>query len=322
MTATEWRGYTYPVGERYGCQWPVAHGLVGVHFEVDRCGRNGYGDRLPVCWQHADALINAAYNLIDDYGQKLTPYSLTEMLEALNRAQPFGLDLLVTERINRLRTGRYRMDPQLITGHEFNEAVALLLLDRIENPRDFPLHRDLDDAIDRLVEQRGASPSLLADMTPLERTKLINDSGNATTARGMCQSVWREAEVARHNAEKFRYGTRLAEEPTPPKKFDDKAVEDARDRAISLAGSLAHLTEEYVKNGVEFTIDELAEEIIADAELDPDLAEDDVINQGVRDVCRRALKQSPPLTINGTAIPRLITARTEEGKYIRVPVMN
>lgn len=184
------------------------------------------------------------------------------------------------------------------------------------------------EALVRIVELGGIQtlPSAdrkaaqwLADMTPVERAKLVNESGSATTARGMCQSIWREEEVRSHNRTRFRHGTKLAEEPQPP--TYENAVEAARERAGSIAGSLASITDHYIRNGAEFTIDELAEELIADAGLPPELAEDEVINQGVRDVCRRAVQNSPPLSINGTDIPRLITARNGK-RFIRIPVMN
>lgn len=170
------------------------------------------------------------------------------------------------------------------------------------------------------ADQRAAE--WLAAMSPLERTRLINESGQVTTARGMCQSIWREEEIRKHNESQFRYGTKLAETPQPPKPYDEAAIAAARDRATSLSGSLANIADQYIRNGVEFTIDEMADEVIADAALSPDLAEDEVINQGVRDVCRRAVKSTPPLSIDGTVIPRLITARNADNKFIRIPVLN
>ena len=155
MSWSDGKGFSYPVGESYGCQWPVARGLAGAHFTVDRCGRNGYGNRLPVCWQHADALIDAAFDLIDNHGQRLKPYLLTQMLEAIHRAQPFGLDSVLVERLRGLRCGTYAMDPRLIVGDEFESAVELLLLDRIEARIDSPYSSPaLNEALDRLIEKR------------------------------------------------------------------------------------------------------------------------------------------------------------------------
>lgn len=186
------------------------------------------------------------------------------------------------------------------------------------------------EAIVRIVELGGITtlPAVdrkaaqwLADMTPLDRAKFVNDSGSATTARGMCQAVWREHEVKEMRHQKYNIGKKLAEEPQPPKVFDEDGIVAARERATSIAGSLANITDRYIKNGAEFTIDELAEELIDEAGLPEEFAEDETIQQGVRDVCRRAVQNSPPLSINGTAIPRLIMARNGK-KFVRIPVMN
>lgn len=187
------------------------------------------------------------------------------------------------------------------------------------------------EALVRIVELGGAetlpaadrrAAEYLAAMSPLERTKFVNESGGATTAAGMCRSVWREEEIREHRRRSVVIGRQLAEEPAPPAAFDQEAIKQARDYGNSISGALAKITDDYIRNGVEFTIDELADEIISDAALPEDLSEDDTINKCVREVCREAVRRSPPLTINGTTIPRVITARNENGKYIRIPTMH
>jgi hypothetical protein len=188
------------------------------------------------------------------------------------------------------------------------------------------------EALVRIVELGGADTLTsadrraaiwLAEQSPEDLHTLLTRSGSATTARGMCQAVWREKEVAEHNRRSFVTGMKLAQHPQPPNSaaYDEEAILAARDHANSLAGTLASIAESYISNGVEFTIEELAEEII-EAALPDDLAEDSVIRDGIRKVCADMVRRTPPLMIEGTSIPRLITARTLAGKFIRIPILN
>lgn len=188
------------------------------------------------------------------------------------------------------------------------------------------------EALVRIVELGGAdtlgsgdhrAAVWLSELSSEERHTLLNRSGSATTARGMCQAVWREKEVAEHNRRNWVTGIKLAQHPEPPNSaaYDEETIVAARDHANSLAGVLASIAESYITNGVEFTIEELADEII-EAAMPDDLALDPMIRDGIRKVCADAVRRTPPLTINGTSIPRLITARTMTGKYIRIPVLN
>lgn len=186
------------------------------------------------------------------------------------------------------------------------------------------------EALVRIIELGGAdilSPSdrraaeWLAEKSPAERSDLIDASGAASTAVGMCKSIWREAEVREHLRQGATIGRHLAEEPGPPSPFDQDAIRLARRKSHAVSGALAKICDSYIANGVSFTIEEMADEIIHESAISEDLAEDDAIQKGVREVCREAVRRSPPLTINGTKIPRLITAR-EGGRFLRIPVMN
>lgn len=175
--------------------------------------------------------------------------------------------------------------------------------------------------VDTLPAADRKAAEWLAKMDPLERTRLVNESGSATTASGMCRSIWREDEIREHYRRSVVIGQKLAAEPTPPAEFNQEAIELARDLSNSVSGALAGIADRYIQNGVEFTISELADEIITDAALPEHLAEDAAINKGVQQVVREAVRRSPPLTINGTTIPRVITARNGK-RFVRIPVMN
>jgi hypothetical protein len=92
--------------------------------------------------------------------------------------------------------------------------------------------------------------------------------------------------------------------------------------ARSFSGALGALVNAYTSNGVQFTVAEIAEEIIAEASLPDESVADEAIRRGVYEVARLAVMKSPPSVLRGTTIPRLITVRTEDGKYVRIPVQN
>jgi hypothetical protein len=184
------------------------------------------------------------------------------------------------------------------------------------------------EALVRIVELDGAdtlsamdrqAAEYLAAMKPADRIKFVHESRQATTAAGLCRSVWREDEIKRERQNRIVIGRQLAEEPTPPV-YDEEAIKMARDYANGIQGVLEKITADYIECGEEFTIEEITDQIMADSMPD-DMVEDDAIRKGVSEVVREAVRRSPVLTFNGTSIPRVITARNE-GKYIRIPTMN
>lgn len=184
------------------------------------------------------------------------------------------------------------------------------------------------EALVRIVELGGAetlssadrqAAEYLAAMNPVDRIKFVHESRTATTAVGMCRSVWREEEIKRERQNRIVIGRQLAEEPEPPK-YDEEAIKMARDHATGIQGVLEKITEDYIESGEEFTIEEITDQIMADS-MPEDMVEDDAIRKGVSEVVRDAVRRSPVLTFNGTTIPRVITARND-GKYIRIPTMN
>jgi hypothetical protein len=185
-------------------------------------------------------------------------------------------------------------------------------------------------ALVRIVELGGAGtlkPSeakaaeYLAAMDPVERVKFIDANKSATTATGLCQSVWREDEIKRHRQQSVVLGRKMAEHPEPPPIYDEQAITAARRNSHGIAGVLAGIADEYMSDGDEFTIEEMADRIMEDS-LPDDLQEDDVIRKGVSEVCREAVRRAPTLSIGDTVIPRFITARNENNKYVRIPAMN
>src|SRR6266699_495645 len=100
------------------------------------------------------------------------------------------------------------------------------------------------EALVRIVELGGAqtlgngqrAAEWLAAMPPEAREQLIAASGGATTAVGMCRSIWREDEIKRARNALYDAGVRLAYEPEPPASaYSEEAIEEARARTHDVA---------------------------------------------------------------------------------------
>lgn len=180
-------------------------------------------------------------------------------------------------------------------------------------------------ALVRVVELGGADQLPPADrkaalwlsaMSEEDRNSYIRSCKSATTVAGMCRSAWREQEIKLHRQTMRDAGIRLAEHPTPPP--DGNEVSNSARRMVSdMSTVLANILEENTSaDGVEFSIDEMADELI---EVSTTQQPDPLMIEGVREVCRRAVRSAPPKMIDGTVIPRVITARTSDGSYVRIP---
>lgn len=186
------------------------------------------------------------------------------------------------------------------------------------------------DALVRIVQLGGAdtlsasdrqAAEWLAAMSEADRAAILASSATATTVAGMCRSIWREDEVRRQRDRMHTAGIRFAESPEPPPAWDEDAIRRARRGYSNIAAGLADILDSYTTEGEPFTISEMAEDILRDTtytynEIDP------AFQEGVKEVCRTAVRKAPPLTIDGTLIPQFITARLSDGEYIRVPTEN
>lgn len=183
------------------------------------------------------------------------------------------------------------------------------------------------EALVRIVELGGLatlpardrkSAEYLAAMTREERSRLVQQSGTSTTAAGMCRSIFLEEELERERAFGRTKGRRFAD--GPPMSDGDR-VEAAKDRVAAVSAVLAEVVASYTSEDSQaFTVEDIAEDVINAAALGD--AVDPAVREGVREVCRTALRRAPVIEIDGTRLPRLITARDAEGSYVRIPVEN
>jgi hypothetical protein len=185
------------------------------------------------------------------------------------------------------------------------------------------------EALVRIVELGGAdtlsfgdqeAAEWLAAKTPEEREVVIRQSGNITTAAGMVRSIIRQEEADKAMKATRADGVHLATNP-PLAEYDEQAVQDARANANALSAVIAEVAEDYMSTGMAFTVDELVDQIIHEAAIEPEVAEDRAFREGVSEVSRRFIRTTPPLSVEGIPIPRIITVRID-GKVHRIPVVN
>lgn len=150
----------------------------------------------------------------------------------------------------------------------------------------------------------------LAKLTPKEREQFVNAAKLATSAARL---------VKRHlDAEAEREaGRSFASRPTvplpTPKAIREREIRDARD----LAGTII---DAHVEAGEPFTISDLVDEVLIAAGRDE---QDSGFRQGVAEMCRGAVIRSANAgELEGTIIPKLITARVHDGMFVRIPTHN
>lgn len=162
------------------------------------------------------------------------------------------------------------------------------------------------EALVRVVELGGVdmlSPSdrkageWLANKSPEERESALADSGASTTASGMCRAIWRE-EALTHQSERRQSA--------------------GRDWAAGERGTARTLIEDELNRragtGQAFEVADVAAEV--SWELDPG---DDEFLEGVKEMCRSALRRSRTELLDGTIIPRFVTSQLPDGTWVRIP---
>lgn len=185
------------------------------------------------------------------------------------------------------------------------EVAALVRIVRLGGVDDLPT-----------PDQKAAE--YLAGLDDDARAALILQSAaQVTTAAGLVRTLWLAEDRERNRRDLTAKGRQHATQPQP---LSDEAIKDADNRITDVAATLKRLLDEYTVVGQPFTVPALAAEIMARAGLTSGL--DDALAEGVREVCRTAIRSAPSMHVNGTEIPRLVTTRLPDGSYVRVPVEN
>lgn len=184
------------------------------------------------------------------------------------------------------------------------------------------------EALVRIVELGGLetlpakdrkAARYLAGLTAEERAQVVAQSGGVTTAAGMVRAIWTEDDLKSERERNRFMGRALAEQPDIA---DDESLRQyVRESTYRVEDVLANVLDEYTTVGEEFTVGEMAEEVIRRAAVG-DAARDPDVERGMQEVCREAIRRAPIVKIEGTALPRIVTAKSESGHHIRIPVEN
>lgn len=182
------------------------------------------------------------------------------------------------------------------------------------------------EALVRVYELGGANTlngserkaaEYLASLTPEARTALVADSGNVTTVGGMLRSIWQEQELNVRRDQMREAGIRLATRPGA------SGGNGVRSHSADVAAALSSIIDNYTTGGQPFTVEDIADDLIEESGATCHADDEPTIREGVREVCRSAVRKAPVVSIDGTVLPRFVTACADDGAgFVRVPVEN
>ena len=143
----------------------------------------------------------------------------------------------------------------------------------------------------------------------------LTEHDGVTTATGLYNTIKRIERLEQQVAFMRNRGRENALDARPPS--DDADIEDARDELVSVSAALSSVLEN-MDSADEFTIGEMADGILDG--LSTPVSSDDTFRRGFEEVCREAVRRAPALRLGATKLPRFVTARVENGKYMRIPI--
>ena len=160
----------------------------------------------------------------------------------------------------------------------------------------------------------------LASLSAGDRATLVAKAGESiTTAAGMVRAIWKAQELAKHRQSAYELGLKIASGPDP---LDGEELRRyVRESSMRVESVLTKVLDDFGHRS-EFTINELADEIIQGAAIGDAAADDPDLIEGVREVCRKAVRSAPTVMVGGTVLPRFITAKSGDAHWVRVPVEN
>lgn len=174
--------------------------------------------------------------------------------------------------------------------------------------------------VDMLSPRDRKPAQYLASLSLADRAALIEASGSAvTTAAGVVRACWADAAAQDEKRTRFNAGRGLANRP---ENVTDEVMQAwVRERTMRVSEVLGTVLEDAINDGQPFTVAEVADAVLDAASIGMDRNDPDV-EAGIRDVCRRAIQRQPVVKIDGTILPRTITAPTETGATVRIPIEN
>lgn len=167
--------------------------------------------------------------------------------------------------------------------------------------------------IDQLAMRERPAAEAFAAMGYEAREQLLKQSRSVTTAVGLHRALNVAEDLAVFRRKEQQRGRDWANHPETP------TTRQQADRPDVQAVMQAML-DEYVEVGEPFTIAEMVEALVVSVDA-ADM--DDDFKAGVQQICRLAVYRSPASEINGTKIPKFVTALApgdEAGdRYVRIP---
>lgn len=167
-----------------------------------------------------------------------------------------------------------------------------------------------------LTPREWRAAEWLAALDSGDRSRITSDSpANVTTAAGLAHRLMRDEAERRDWRSEWSRGVAIASgERVEPLPIESQYVTNVRK-------SLADALDEYTEAGEPFTVADMADEVVASLGIGGEVYDHPALREGVREVCRKAIRTSAPESFDGYAIPKFITAMHGD-TYVRVPVMN
>lgn len=166
--------------------------------------------------------------------------------------------------------------------------------------------------LDSLAKRDHEAATYLGTLTDSEREQLVKEAGpSVTTAAGLVATLWRVERLTEAASARVKAGRAIAQ--------GGAGVAELTRFVRPVGQVLRDLVDRYTEEGQPFTVGSVAADLIEDAAIG-DFAADPTLNKGVEEVCRDAIRRSPVVEIDGTILPRLITALDGDGEYVRIPI--
>lgn len=144
--------------------------------------------------------------------------------------------------------------------------------------------------VDLLPSADRKAAEFLAGLSRQERAAFVRDAKSATTAAGMCRSIWAAEELDAWRARGRSHASQA--EPTDQTITDVEVEAQARQNWTSISGAV-HAAAERMGEG-SFTVDKMAELVMEDAGVTFEARQDRAFREGVREVVRKVARSAPP----------------------------
>jgi hypothetical protein len=179
-------------------------------------------------------------------------------------------------------------------------------------------------ALDILPSSQRPAAEYFAGLTEQDVAELIAEFHKSTTALGVYRAKLKSDQVdyRRHQGRSYAEG-----DSRPPLDGDESARRDGRRRYNGDAyGAITALLDMYASDGRNFFIADLADEVLSEL---PNFSgvdwEEAAVQDGIREVCRKAVSSTKTLKINGTKAPRFVTCQLSDElaeRWTRIPFEN